>query len=122
MALWGVALSAGVGLAQGAGPSTAAGSVSGLVRTGLPDQYRPVREAAVLIAALKLATRTDSLGRYLLAEVPAGTHTLEIRALGFAPATFTVTVKEIKEKPPSLSSEHQCISRDVAVNRVSHLP
>lgn len=78
--------------AQGAAPSTAAGSVSGVVRTGPPDRLRPVREAAVLIAALKLATRTDSLGRYLLAEVPAGTHTLEIRALGFAPATFTVTV------------------------------
>ncbi len=76
-----------------AGPQ-APGAVSGVVQTGPSDLLRPVRGAEVQIAALRLATRTDTLGRYLFPEVPAGTYTMEIRALGFAPATFAVTVPE----------------------------
>ncbi len=55
------------------------GTVVGTVSDSLG---RPVTGATVNIEALQLSTRTDSSGRFRLANVLAGTQTLEVRRIG----------------------------------------
>jgi len=52
----------------------------------------PVRDATVAIEGTGLATRTDSLGRYVLLRVPAGPQVLVARRLGYAVSRIPVSV------------------------------
>lgn len=52
----------------------------------------PVSGAAVRLPALDRAALTDPSGRFVLDEVPAGTHRLEVQRLGYAPVARTVRV------------------------------
>lgn len=65
------------------------GSISGLV-TG--DAGVPVPGAQVLIPSLRLGTVTGSDGRYFLARVPAGEHTIRAQRIGFRAASQVVAV------------------------------
>lgn len=54
---------------------------------------RPVPDATLLIPSLEKAVRSDSLGRFLLAGIPRGTHALRVRALGFREVQDEVVIE-----------------------------
>jgi len=60
------------------GTSTVRGTV-------LSERRRPIPNARVGPVGRERAVVTDSSGAFLLADIPAGTQTLEVRALGYAP-------------------------------------
>ncbi|MEO7456526.1 MAG: TonB-dependent receptor plug domain-containing protein, partial [Gemmatimonadaceae bacterium] len=53
---------------------------------------RPVFGAAVVLAGTSLGTVTDTAGRFILANVPAGTRRVQARRIGYISANLTVTV------------------------------
>jgi TonB-linked outer membrane protein, SusC/RagA family len=67
----------------------ATGQVSGVVTA---DDGRPVSNAQVSVLTTSLLARTDSVGRYQFARVPAGPHTLRATSLGHAAQELPVTV------------------------------
>jgi hypothetical protein len=62
--------------------------------TVLGSNGRPVAEARVTVWGTGLEVRTDGRGEFTLASLPAGTHTLEVRAVGFEPARRAVDLTE----------------------------
>lgn len=52
----------------------------------------PVINARVALSPRVRETRTDSLGAFVLKDVPAGVHGIVVTALGFSPARSTVSV------------------------------
>lgn len=74
-----------VGLAGAALPLAAqgTGSIAGTVRHA--DHNTPIAGVQVSIEALQLRAITNPDGRYQLNAVPAGTHTLMVRYIGFGP-------------------------------------
>ena len=77
-------------LAAAAGVS-AQGTITGRV-TGAPEG-RPLSNAAVILDGVRGVT-TGNDGRFLIDRVPAGTHYVEARILGYIAVTETVTVKD----------------------------
>ncbi len=67
------------------------GSIEGTVRG---DRAAPIAGAMITWPGGGTGVRTDSAGKYRIGNLPAGPVTLSARALGFAPATRTVTVAE----------------------------
>ena len=65
-------------------------TLTGLVLTD-DSRQRPVPAATVEIRALGRSVRTDSLGHYVLADIPLGVHAVNVRALGFAPVAAHVS-------------------------------
>ncbi len=65
------------------------GTVSGRV---VDDQGIAVGSAQIYLARPPLRTQTRTGGDYVLARVPAGTHTLHVRMLGFRPDSASVSV------------------------------
>ena len=66
---------------------------SGIVRGTLRDRTgRPVADSPVRIVADARETRSGADGSFVLTGVPAGTRTVEARAIGFGPATTAVDV------------------------------
>jgi hypothetical protein len=86
---WGILAAIGVvAWAQAAG---AQGEISGRVLAG--DSARPpIQGAEASIPRLGLRALTDSSGRFRLRDVPAGSHQLVLRAIGFKADTSLVTV------------------------------
>ena len=70
-------------------PSASRGTAS-LRGTVLSSDGRPVRSVIVDIRRAHRSARTDSTGHFRVDGIPAGSRTVEIRALGFAPATHAV--------------------------------
>ncbi len=68
------------------------GAITGTVTEA--SHAQPLPSATVSIPALGIGVLTNSDGRYLLTSVPAGTHTLEVTLIGYAPGVATVTVTE----------------------------
>jgi hypothetical protein len=66
------------------------GRITGVVVT--PDG-RPLQGAQAAILGLPIATTTDSSGAFYLVGLPAGTQTVEVRAIGFAPSRRSTTLK-----------------------------
>jgi hypothetical protein len=62
--------------------------VSGTVRDESSGQ--PLANAEVRIDALERTTRTDSLGRYLLSNLPSGQRVVNVRLIGYHPAAAIV--------------------------------
>ena len=75
-------------VAQGA-PRQGSARVSGVVR--LPGGA-PIAGARVRIAEADRETVSDETGHYALVDLPAGTFSLEARAIGFVPIAGTVTL------------------------------
>jgi outer membrane receptor protein involved in Fe transport len=76
-----------------AAPLSAQGSngiVRGQVTRAAPEA--PVAGAQVFVVGTRVGGVTDAQGRYNFTGVPAGTHTVRVRALGFHPADKTVDV------------------------------
>jgi TonB-dependent starch-binding outer membrane protein SusC len=66
------------------------GTIRGLVSRSTADS--PVPGAQVFIVGGKLGAVTGTDGRYTISEVPPGSHTVRVRALGFQPIEKTVEV------------------------------
>jgi iron complex outermembrane receptor protein len=69
-----------------------AGSIRGTVVS--KDDHRPIPEARVSVAGVVGASPTNQQGEYVIAEVPAGTHVVRVRVIGFGEGTDTVTVTD----------------------------
>ncbi|MFN8575009.1 MAG: carboxypeptidase-like regulatory domain-containing protein, partial [Gemmatimonadaceae bacterium] len=63
--------------------------INGVVTTAFGE---PVANARVRIWGGQYATVTNEEGAYALSDVPAGTHTLEVRKIGFVPSRLAVDV------------------------------
>ena len=64
------------------------GTLSGRVTTAAGT---PVADVQVSLPELRRSTSTDSLGRYSIADVPAGTFTVTFQRIGYAPVARRVT-------------------------------
>lgn len=88
--------------------------VDGLDRAGISG-------ALVSIPALGLVVRADGLGRYRLADIPAGNHELDVRAIGYdslkialivrADTSFDVQMTRV----PTLLSQMNVVGRSLRV-------
>lgn len=65
------------------------GNISGVVTTKLFGQSVNVAGATVTVSGTQVSTVTDAAGNYTLADVPPGTHDLEIMMEHFAPVTVS---------------------------------
>lgn len=66
------------------------GQVTGQVTAG--DTGQPLSSSSVSIPGTGLGMLTNAEGRYLLQNVPAGTHQVEVTSLGYSTATVEITV------------------------------
>jgi CarboxypepD_reg-like domain len=57
------------------------------------DSHDPINRARVTVAGTALETTTDSVGRFSFTNLDAGTFVIEIRAIGYAPASWGVSLK-----------------------------
>ncbi|MBK5187134.1 MAG: TonB-dependent receptor [Gemmatimonadaceae bacterium] len=74
--------------------TTAAAAQSGTIRGTVTDTATgPVVGAVVTVDQSALLTQTNTRGAYEFRGVPAGSHTIRVRALGHTPATQTVNVE-----------------------------
>jgi hypothetical protein len=55
---------------------------------------KPVGEAEVSMPGLKLKTRSNGEGHFVLRGIPVGTHRLEVRRVGYEPYLTTMTIKQ----------------------------
>lgn len=100
-------------LAEGTTVVVASGETSGASRdtvlrgpgrltgTVLNESNRPVRDAIVEVVRTAISTSTDTAGRFQLANLPVGTHALEVRRIGFAPQRIPV---HLASRSPSIVS------------------
>lgn len=68
------------------------GTVTGVVRSATNQQ--PLAGAQVAIPALDAGRLANNVGRYVLPNIPVGTHTMEVTYLGYSTATAEITVTE----------------------------
>jgi TonB-linked SusC/RagA family outer membrane protein len=60
------------------------GRITGIITDSLSS--RPLSDVQVAVEGTRLVVETDAAGRYLIANVPAGTHAVDARRIGFRPA------------------------------------
>lgn len=89
------------------------GSVSGRVTDA--KTAAPIVGATVVVEGTSLSATTDNDGRYRIAEVPAGTHTVRARYIGYAPATASVTVSADQEVTADFALEKSAQKLDELV-------
>lgn len=89
------------------------GTISGHVTDG--ETARPVVGATISVGSRTTASRAD--GGYLLTGVPAGTDSLRVRMIGFAPLSqeFTLAAGELLELNLTLSAQAISLSEMVVV-------
>lgn len=79
------------------------------------------REALILLASVDTIIRTDARGEFRLSNLPAGTHVLQAKQIGFAPATTLVDL--LPDSTTSalllLSSSTQLATFNVRAERVA---
>lgn len=92
-------------LAEGTTSTTGRDSVlrgpARLTGVVLNESNRPVRDAIVEVMRTGISTSTDTAGRFELANLPVGTHALEVRRIGFAPQHIPV---HLAARKPSIIS------------------
>jgi hypothetical protein len=69
-------------------PARGAAAVTGIVRTAL----RPLGGVHVAVPSVGAWATSDTTGRFLLRDVPAGVHALELVAVGYTPVHGTIVV------------------------------
>ncbi|HJU67644.1 MAG TPA: carboxypeptidase regulatory-like domain-containing protein [Gemmatimonadaceae bacterium] len=75
-------------------PINAAAQSTLIVRVAADTTARPVANVSVGIPALQRSATTDSSGRAVLERLPAGTHRVVARAIGFRPDSTVVELGE----------------------------
>ena len=68
------------------------GTITGTVRSATNGQ--PIPGAQVAIPDLNVGILANNVGRYLLQNVPAGTHTVQVQYIGYSSSSMDVTVAE----------------------------
>src|SRR5688572_27954423 len=86
LSLTGSLLLPGVVLAQDVG------RIAGTVTSADSAVLQPLFGATILVVGTPIGTTTGSDGRYSMANVPVGTHTLRTQRIGFAPQERSVVV------------------------------
>jgi hypothetical protein len=81
------------------------GSVSGTVKDSLGA---PISDVEITDVAAAKTVRTDSLGRFLLADVPSGNIDVSFRRLAYAPVVLLITI------PPADTTEVEVVLSVVA--------
>jgi len=71
------------------GQSKKTGTLTGVV---LDEQGVPVPNVEVAISSISRTTRTDSVGKYVLALLPAGSYDVAFRRVSYAPMVFTLDI------------------------------
>ena len=79
-------------------PTPSVGTVIEGTIVGWPDSL-PVVGALVGIDALGKSVLTNRQGRFRLTDLPAGTHTIRARQIGFRPASMTIRVLALGDVP-----------------------
>lgn len=83
-------IAAAVSTAVGQQPAGAGGTVIGQV-TAI-DTKAPMPGAQVMVLGTTLRANANAEGRYVIRNVPAGTHTVRVQMLGYSPKDQTVAV------------------------------
>jgi len=73
-------------------PLAGQASLGGTVREDSTD--RPLADVEVVLLGYALQARTNATGRYDLRGLPAGSHVVLFRAIGYQPHTIRVTLRE----------------------------
>lgn len=76
---------------------------------------RPVAGAQVFIGTLNRGAQTNTDGRFILLNIPAGTHELEVRMLGFRTTTSSVTVPSGGSVTLDVQIEEQAVALDEVI-------
>ncbi len=95
MRFWGKILPlAAVSALLAVAPTTAAAQSTGTVTGTVVDatNARPLESAQVFIPALDQGALTNTQGRFIMLNVPAGTHEIRVQLIGYGEATQQVTV------------------------------
>ena len=91
----------------------ATGTVTGQVVEA--QSLRPVDGAQVFLAGLSQGTLTRATGRYVIVNVPVGTHELSVERIGLASATQQVTVTAGGTTEADFQLEQQVLGLDEIV-------
>ena len=88
-------------------------SITGTVR----DQAtgNPVPSAQVFVEGLNLGSLSQASGRYAIADVPVGTHTVTVQTLGYRSASATVTVASGQTAEQNFFLSQQALQLDELV-------
>jgi iron complex outermembrane receptor protein len=89
------------------------GSISGEVRDAMTQE--PIADARVEIEGTQRGTTAGTDGTFLLIGVPAGTHRVTARLIGYAPATLEVTVSAGLTTTVALALQRQAVVMDAIV-------
>jgi len=73
---------------------------------------RPVASAQVIVHGTGLADTTDADGAFALAGLPAGSHTLEARAIGFTPVRVPVDLAAERSRTTDVAFDTQATRLD----------
>lgn len=92
-ARWSLAVAAGMGLALFL-PVSALAQETGAIRGTVINATRaqPLSGAQVSVPSLEIGTLTDADGAFEIRDVPAGTHRITVRSIGFTTRSQSVTV------------------------------
>jgi TonB-linked SusC/RagA family outer membrane protein len=91
----------------------ARGSVTGLVTNAA--SLRPLSSAQVFIEGTGLGGISNAAGRFLIANVPAGTHTLRVTLIGYTSISRQITVTANQATTADFSLEEEALSLDAIV-------
>lgn len=58
---------------------------------------KPLESAEVFLPVLKLSTRSDSVGHYHIGAIPAGTHEVTVRSIGYQPLSAKIEVRTAQD-------------------------
>jgi len=79
------------------------------------NSQRPLESVQVFIEGTGIGTLTNSSGRYLLVNVPAGEHTVQAELVGYRAVTQTVTVEAGESAVADLELSQQAVALDQIV-------
>lgn len=89
------------------------GTVTGAVRSATNGQ--PIAGAQVAIPDLNIGILANNVGRYLLQNVPAGTHTVHVQYIGYSTSTAEITVNTGEGTIQDFSLRSEAISLEGVV-------
>ncbi|MCA9738782.1 MAG: TonB-dependent receptor [Gemmatimonadota bacterium] len=98
---------------SGALQAQSTGTITGVVRDAQSRQ--PLAAVQISIPTTNTGTLSQASGRYLLINVPAGTHEIRLERLGYQPVTQNVTVRAGEATQVDFEISEQAIQLDAVV-------
>ena len=95
-------------------PGSATSQATGQIQGQITDatSMAPLSDAQISLAGLGLGVISNNAGRFLIPNVPAGSHTLRAELIGYAAATRDVEVRPGEATTVSLSLRETAIAMD----------